>query len=203
MALRAGLQCNHHKNSCFVLRNPERACTIPAMNCPYRRILVTGSGGAGKSTLAVELARRLSLPVVHLDKLWWLPGWKERTEAEFDALLEAELAKPEWVIDGNFRRTFARRLECAELCIFLDYPESVCMDGILRRVQEYHGRTRPDMTDGCPERIDSEFREWVRTFRSRVRPELISAMNESPVKKLIFTSREETAEWLSSLEPIL
>lgn len=169
------------------------------MNIPYKRILVVGCGGAGKSTLAVKIAKILSLPVVHLDKLWWLPGWQERSEAEFDALLSAELAKPEWIIEGNFRRTFEWRLERADLCIFLDYPELVCMAGILHRTEKYHGRTRPDMTEGCPERIDDEFSEWVRTFKSRVRPEMIAAMNKSSVQKLIFTSRAETNAWLQSV----
>ena len=51
-----------------------------------RRVLVLGCPGAGKSTLARSLGEALSLPVVHLDKLWWKSGWVNRTEGEFDAL---------------------------------------------------------------------------------------------------------------------
>jgi len=57
----------------------------------FRRILVLGCGGAGKSTLAVELGRVAGLPVVHLDRLFWLPGWEHRSRSDFDFLLADEL----------------------------------------------------------------------------------------------------------------
>ncbi|MFI6132271.1 hypothetical protein [Micromonospora sp. NPDC051141] len=44
-----------------------------------RRILVVGSSGAGKSTVAGELARRLDLPLIHLDRHYWRPGWVAST----------------------------------------------------------------------------------------------------------------------------
>ena len=42
-----------------------------------KRILIIGCCGAGKTTLANVLSKRLNLPVVHLDRLWWNPGWIE------------------------------------------------------------------------------------------------------------------------------
>ena len=72
------------------------------MQFPYQKVLVLGCGGAGKSTFAVSMGARFSLPVVHLDRLWWLPGWVERSREEFDGMLAAELAKPAWVMDGNY-----------------------------------------------------------------------------------------------------
>ena len=54
---------------------------------PYKKILIIGCGGAGKSTLAVKMGKRFELPVIHLDKLWWLPGRIARSADGFDALL--------------------------------------------------------------------------------------------------------------------
>ena len=88
-----------------------------------RRILVIGNGGAGKSTLSRTVGQMLSLPVVHLDRLWWLPGWVNRTAEEFDALLSKELAKPAWIMDGNYRRTFSWRLRYADFCAVLDVDD--------------------------------------------------------------------------------
>ena len=92
------------------------------MRFPYRKILIVGCGGAGKSTFARAMGERFVLPVVHLDKLWWLPGWVQREREEFDALLQTELDKPQWVIDGNFFRTFERRLQACDAVVFLDLP---------------------------------------------------------------------------------
>ena len=49
-----------------------------------RRILIVGCCGAGKTTLAGELGKRLGLPVCHLDRIWWRPGWTEKPREEFD-----------------------------------------------------------------------------------------------------------------------
>ncbi|MFV2111443.1 hypothetical protein ACFHW0_03760 [Micromonospora sp. LOL_025] len=50
-----------------------------------RRILVVGSAGAGKSTLSHEVARRLDLPLIHLDRHYWQPGWVALGDARWRA----------------------------------------------------------------------------------------------------------------------
>ena len=57
-----------------------------------QRVLVIGSPGAGKSTLAHQLTRQTSLPLFHLDQMHWLPGWIERDRAETRAELAGVLA---------------------------------------------------------------------------------------------------------------
>ncbi|WP_343388145.1 hypothetical protein [Candidatus Amarobacter glycogenicus] len=42
-----------------------------------KRVLIIGSGGAGKSTLARHLGEISGLPVIHLDAEHWRPGWIE------------------------------------------------------------------------------------------------------------------------------
>ena len=69
------------------------------------RILIIGCGGAGKSTLARQLGEKTGLPVVHLDKLYWRPGWQHVTREEFDKLLDEVLAQGAWIMDGNFNNT--------------------------------------------------------------------------------------------------
>ena len=75
-----------------------------------QRILIIGCPGSGKSTLARRLSAQTGLPIVHLDALYWLPGWVERSREDFDALLQDKLEKPRWIIDGNYTRTLAMRL---------------------------------------------------------------------------------------------
>lgn len=129
------------------------------------RILIIGCGGAGKSTLARQLGEKLAIPVVHLDKLFWKPGWTERSDEEFDVLLEQELEKPRWIMDGNFNRTMPQRMGKCDAIIYLDFSRFACLRGVLKRVLTTYGKVRPDMGEGCPERIDFEFLKWVWNFK--------------------------------------
>ena len=168
------------------------------MKFNFKKILIVGCGGAGKSTLAVEMGNKFKLPVVHLDKLHWLPNWEMRPSEEFDSLLEDQLKKDEWIIDGNYDRTFELRLRYADLCIFLDYDTQLCIQSVIERVEKYKGTSRPDMTEGCNEQADEEFIEWIQTYKTDVRPRFIERLQKSNVPYLIFTTRQETANWLSN-----
>ena len=154
-----------------------------------KRILVVGSGGAGKSTLARDLGTRLNLPVVHLDRVFWKPGWVEPTDAEFDARLNEALLAPRWIMDGNFSRTLPRRLEFADAAIFLDYPRWVCLWRVLTRVWQSRGTVRPDMADGCPEHFDPVFLRWVWDFRKRSRGKVVDALEASRGDTLVLAFR--------------
>ena len=165
-----------------------------------RRVLVLGCPGAGKSTLARSLGEALSLPVVHLDKLWWKSGWVNRTEGEFDALLDAVLLGEEWVIDGNYLRTLPRRLERCDAVVLLDYPRRVCLFRALRRILSWRGRTRPDMAADCPERLDGEFVRWIWEFHRTQRPQVLELLDGWTGEKRVFRSPRACADFLAKLE---
>jgi hypothetical protein len=67
-----------------------------------RRILVIGSGGAGKSTFARELGRRTGLPLVHLDLHYWRPGWTPTPPDEWLGRVRDLVREDRWIIDGNY-----------------------------------------------------------------------------------------------------
>ena len=54
------------------------------------RVLLIGNAGAGKTTFARKLAAKCSLPLVHLDQLYWCGEWEHLTREQFDALLQVE-----------------------------------------------------------------------------------------------------------------
>ena len=167
------------------------------MKFPYKKILIIGNGGVGKSTLASTMGKYFSLPVVHLDKIWWLPNWKTRSTEQFDALLCEELKKFSWIIEGNYKRTFSERLKYADFCIFLDYSTRLCLKSARKRANFYKGKTRPDMTEGCTERIDPEFENWIIQFKKEVKPKMLDELKNSKVPYKIFKTRKAAKKWLS------
>src|SRR5947209_9630130 len=126
-----------------------------------RRVLVIGSGGAGKSTFARRLGKLLDLQVIHLDVNYWKPGWVETPKDEWRRKVE-ELAKGDaWIIDGNYSGTLDMRLAACDTVVFLDLPRTVCIRRVLKRVLTYRDGTRPDMAEGCTEKFDFEFLRWI------------------------------------------
>ena len=146
----------------------------------HHKILVIGCSGSGKSTYARALAECTKLPLVHLDRLYWRPGWTHVSREEFDALLAAELAKPAWIMDGNYDRTLVARLERCDAVVWLNLPRIVCVLGVLRRVALFRGRVRPDMGDNCPERLDFSFLRWVWNYNSIHRARIQEALAHAP-----------------------
>lgn len=138
-----------------------------------QRVLVIGSGGAGKSTLAARLARARGLPLVHLDAQYWKSGWVEPSKAEWRECVEQLLASERWVMDGNFGGTLEQRILACDTVVFLDQPRWLCIARVLRRYARYRGRSRPDMTAGCPERLSFAFLRWIWTYPRLRRPQIL------------------------------
>lgn len=113
--------------------------------------MVLGGAGSGKSTTARLLSAKLDLPVVHIDKMYWAPGWVERPRDETDRLARAAAEADAWVFDGNHLRSADHRAERADLIVFLDLPLATRLGRVVWRVLRYRGETRPDMAEGCPE----------------------------------------------------
>ena len=168
-----------------------------------QRILIIGNAGSGKTTFAKKLAERTGLPLVHLDKLYWTGNWEHVDRDTFDQLLQQQLDKPSWIIDGNFNRTLPHRLEHCDTVFYFDLPTLTCLWGITKRVFSNYGRTRPDMGGNCPERFDKNKRSLyknVLSFRKAHRKEYAALLAEKGVPRtIIFKSRRQAARFLKNL----
>ncbi|MHB9144319.1 MAG: DNA topology modulation protein [Symbiobacteriia bacterium] len=138
-----------------------------------QRIAIIGSGGAGKSTLARQLGDILGIEIVHLDRLFWHPGWVETPRDQWLAVQEEEVRRERWIIDGNYLGTMDVRLASADTVIFLDLPRILCVFRAFKRAVGHWGRSRPDMGEGCPEKVDWEFLRWIWGFPAKTRPEIL------------------------------
>jgi adenylate kinase family enzyme len=138
--------------------------------------------------------------VVHLDQLFWRPGWVSISKDEFDRVHEAALAEEKWIMDGNFDRTIPRRLERCDTVIYLDFSRFACLMGVLKRVLTTYGKVRPDMGEGCPERIDLDFLKWVWNFNKNKRERNYRLLKEAEgVQVIILKNRRMVKKFLSEL----
>ena len=128
------------------------------------KIAILGHAGSGKSTLARQLGEKYDLPVLHFDSIHFLPGWVETDRPYKREKVNAFLDEnPDgWVMDGNYFKICAeRRFAEADHILYLDFPRWVCLPRVYKRLFTYRGKTRPDMGEGCDEKVDWAFLKWV------------------------------------------
>jgi adenylate kinase family enzyme len=178
-----------------------RSARFPRIRTRYQKIAVIGSSGAGKSQLSRSMGEILGLPVIHLDKEHWLPGWVEPPKNEWRSRVEELVKGDSWIIDGNFGGTMEIRLAAADSVVFLDLPRTLCVWRTVKRVITYRKETRPDMADGCDEKFDLVFLKWIWDFPNRTRPKILERLAAVESEKSIFRlrSRKDVERFLESL----
>lgn len=164
------------------------------------KIAVIGCGGAGKSMLSLELAKLFSLPVYHLDRIYWKSGWIPAEREDFIKAQNEIFATDSWIIDGNYGSVMDARLEEADTIIFLDVPTSTCLRGVVSRYFKYRKSSRPDMTDGNKERLTLEFLRYVCSYRRKKRPGIMKRLEYHKEKEIVILgSRSEIVGFLKSI----
>lgn len=163
--------------------------------------MIIGSGGAGKSTLARELGSILGLEVIHLDTLYWHPGWVETPKLEWQSIIQDLTLRESWIMDGNYSGTLDIRLAIADTVIFLDFPRMLCLWRVIKRSWQYAGQSRPDMASGCPERLTWEFLKFVWTYPITRLPNILNKLSQLPPNQQVIILRkpEEVREFLQTI----
>jgi adenylate kinase family enzyme len=166
-----------------------------------KRIIIIGSGGAGKSTLAKRLGEISNLPVLHLDKLYWQPNWQEPNKTDWENKVSELLKNDTWIMDGNFGGTLEMRLNACDTVIYLDFSPFVCLYRVLKRNLKYRNTNRPDMTIGCNEKMDFEFLDWILSYRKRKKPKVLELLAKFQNEKniIILKTAKDVETFLENL----
>lgn len=166
-----------------------------------RRIAIVGCSGGGKSTLARALGARLGLPIIHIDVIFWRPGWVEGPRAETKAQVEAACAADAWICEGNFIDASALRFRRADTIVWIDQPRHVCLRRAIWRALTGFGRDRPDLAPGCPEKIDFHFYRYIWDWNRTTRPRMDAAIAEhgSRARFVRLKNDREIAAWLAGV----
>ncbi|WP_047982342.1 DNA topology modulation protein [Ornithinibacillus contaminans] len=163
-----------------------------------RRIAIIGSGGSGKSTFARKLGEKLQINVYHLDALFWNPGWVGVPKDEQRQIQQRLVAEEAWIIDGNYGGTMDIRLNKADTIIFLDISRFICLYRVVKRNIQYRNAARPDMGEGCEERLDVDFLKWVWQYPKAKRPGVLDKIRKLTTEKevIILQSPRQVEQFL-------
>jgi adenylate kinase family enzyme len=168
---------------------------------PMRRVLIIGISGAGKSTFARELAARTGLPLVHLDREFWQPGWIATPKLEWRERVVRLAGADAWIMDGNYSATLDIRLPRADTVIWFDYPRRIVLPRIAKRIATHCGEVRRDMAPGCPEQVDREFLRWVWDFPLNSRPLIVTALahDGAHLEPIVFRRDKDVRAFLATI----
>ena len=179
----------------------DEFCRLGEKRQESKKMIIIGCSGSGKSTLAKKLGRIMDLPVIYLDALSWDAGWKRKPFMEFDRLTEAEIRKPEWIMDGNFPRTVEHRMDVCDTIVYLDFPRWFCILSVLKRVLTGYGKPRPSMNEGCPEKFDPGFLKRIWNFDQRSKAHYYGYMKKlSGTKLIVLKTRKEVNRFVKQAE---
>lgn len=117
---------------------------------------------------------------------YWKPNWVETPKDEWSDRVKKLIAKETWVMDGNYTSTLKIRAEAADTIIFLDMTRRLSYFRVITRYLRNRGQTRPDVTEGCPEKIDTDFLKWIWDYPRARKPVILKYLENIRVNKNVY-----------------
>lgn len=172
-----------------------------------QRVVVVGTSGSGKTTVAAKIAETLGLKHIELDAIHWQENWTELPDDEFREQVAKAIRVDGWVADGNYKPVRDLLWRRADTLVWLDLSFRVVfwrvMKRTLRRVW-----TREELWNGNKEDLSALFGRYampvwvIRTYwrRKRDYPEIISQPEYSHLRLVHLKTVGETRGWLDGLK---
>lgn len=168
-----------------------------------QRVMIVGQPGSGKSTLAREMGKRTGLPVIHIDRIHWQPGWLERNADEKTRLCREVEARDQWIFEGGHSATWDNRIARADLLIWIDRSSMLRFWRVLLRTLIQRGGPRPDLPEDCPEQLGNLLElfnfMWTTRKSARAKMKQLAATAPSTCRVVCLRSNRQTSQFLSSV----
>jgi len=169
-------------------------------------IVVVGTSGSGKTTVAACIAERLGFPHVELDSIHWAPNWIEIPDEAFREKVALVAGGDAWVADGNYRAVRDILWSHADTVVWLDLPFRVVFWRIIKRTIT-RIISREELWNGNKERWDSLFGRYgmprwvIKTYwrRKKEFPELFAQPEYSHLIVVRLTTTREVEDWIDQI----
>ncbi len=172
---------------------------MPDLADPAHAHCCAGRRGRRESTLARAIGERLGLPVIHLDRFVFGPGWTPIETGTVRARLYEALAADRWVVEGTYPQLQDLTLPRADLTIWIEQPALRRLFRAWRKTRLHRGRPRADRPDGCEEgfgfsyvRTVFHFGRWTRLVERAIRA-------ATPGQVIVLRGDRAVANFLDSL----
>lgn len=150
----------------------------------YKKIIILGGPGAGKTYLAQHLSNITRIPIYHTDYIRRGDRWADKPLLEIENSFKSILLTSKWIIEGNCRVCLLERIQDAELVIILNFSKWRLMKNVLIRMVKNFGKPIPECPQ-CKEHFSLEFLKYTWTFTYKRLPQIETMVKENCNGKVI------------------
>ena len=169
-----------------------------------QRIWILGSSGSGKTTLANIIGAKFNLPVCHNDKIYWMENWQQRPINQQIEITKGITEKDKWIYEGNRFNSCKEdgRYDHCDTIIFLKINRFVCLYRFLQRYFKHRGTVRPDISEGCLEKVDFTIVKYILfdyPKKHKQRQDFFATTVKDEKNLIILSGAKSVKRWVNSL----